>query len=738
MNELQLLNDKKTLANSQDLLKDLLVGDPKALKLFDEMNLDTKAIKLALDFIMNNQTLSDKDKLGLLDETWRINFKSKPPTPQEFLTTDWLGPVATHTYDRIKKVFFEFTDAASEKRHLILYPHISWGKALHYGELIATPTGFKPIEEITIGEKICSTDGKQTSVINKIDCPLEKVYEVIFNDGRKVLACGNHNWKAAHSHNNKKWDSKEKKWNKTEHPEPCWKIITTEQIIEDLKKNSKHRWFIPLAKPVFHEKREHLISPYALGAYLGDGSYNTSCSVVGDDIEIHERIIRENPSLSKLQEKNKENSSVNYITYFNAEFKHELDRLGLKDCKCDTKFIPEEYLYDSLENRISLLQGLMDTDGTLESNSNKLNKKRPRPSFWTSSEKLANDIAILIRGLGGIARLHKYEKGSAATCNYDAHIINFHFPEQLFNVFYLKRKQDPLTKEYNRERKYKEQRKPQYLYIKEIKETELKGGQCIEVDNDDHCFLTNSYIVTHNSYISTMITLYNITHVSLMRNPWKYFGLNPASMLAVMLCSYSLKKSSELLLEPFNAMLESSPIFEKVHSREKMRIADEEFRKNENFGGKIYYTTASPTSELSFSGGMGIKLGSNPNALLGLSLLGVVYSELAFFTDAGKALYYKEKIKMKDGNFKEIGDIQVGDKLYSPTTGYSTVTEIPYEGLDDMYEIELDDGNIVKCHANHLWPCKINGEIKTLPTHEIISLMEDNIDIELLCDGTNR
>ena len=66
MNEFQLLNDKKELANSQDILRDVLSGDPNALLLLDDKNLDKNAIKLALDFIMNNNTISDKEKQSLL------------------------------------------------------------------------------------------------------------------------------------------------------------------------------------------------------------------------------------------------------------------------------------------------------------------------------------------------------------------------------------------------------------------------------------------------------------------------------------------------------------------------------------------------------------------------------------------------------------------------------------------------------------------------------------------------
>ena len=126
MNEFQLLNDKKELANSQDIFRDVLSGDPNALLLLDDKNLDKNAIKLALDFIMNNNTISDKEKQSLLCESWRINYRDKPPTPEEFITPKYLGSVANHTYDRIKKVFVEFMNPEKPYRNLILYPLLKW------------------------------------------------------------------------------------------------------------------------------------------------------------------------------------------------------------------------------------------------------------------------------------------------------------------------------------------------------------------------------------------------------------------------------------------------------------------------------------------------------------------------------------------------------------------------------------------------------------------------------------
>ena len=137
------------------------------------------------------------------------------------------------------------------------------------------------------------------------------------------------------------------------------------------------------------------------------------------------------------------------------------------------------------------------------------------------------------------------------------------------------------------------------------------------------------------SYLATLVNIYVGVNLSMMRNPWEYLGLNPATLLAQLLVSYSLKKSSELLLEPLLAILESSSFFEKVHTREGMIKKEADFERKSHID-KIYWTTAVPTSAIQMSNGANIKLASSVASLLGLSVVTGTMSELSFFRDAGK------------------------------------------------------------------------------------------------------
>ena len=142
MNIQELLNDKSALANTQDIMKDIMAGDDKAYELIKSMNLDMDAIKTAVSYLVNNPKLDETEKLNLVNESWRINYRRKPPTPEEFITTDYLGPVALHTFDRVKNAFKEFMDPSKNYRNLILYPHIGWGKLLYSQEKVMIPEGY--------------------------------------------------------------------------------------------------------------------------------------------------------------------------------------------------------------------------------------------------------------------------------------------------------------------------------------------------------------------------------------------------------------------------------------------------------------------------------------------------------------------------------------------------------------------------------------------------------------------
>jgi hypothetical protein len=145
------------------------------------------------------------------------------------------------------------------------------------------------------------------------------------------------------------------------------------------------------------------------------------------------------------------------------------------------------------------------------------------------------------------------------------------------------------------------------------------------------------FIGAGKSTLAVLINLYITVHMSLMRNPKAYLGVATSSVLAFVLCSYNLKKAQEVLLDPFINILEGSEYFEKLRTKEDMIKREAKYR-HESEADHIFWTTASKNgvSALQFGNSLNYKLASNPNAILGLTIICGTMTELAFFREAGK------------------------------------------------------------------------------------------------------
>jgi hypothetical protein len=92
-------------------------------------NLDLTKIKLAIEYITTNSRLTVSQQSTIINEPWRVNYRVEPPTPENFLTHKYIGPMADSIYPRVRKWFIDFFDETSMYRHAVLYPFISAGKS---------------------------------------------------------------------------------------------------------------------------------------------------------------------------------------------------------------------------------------------------------------------------------------------------------------------------------------------------------------------------------------------------------------------------------------------------------------------------------------------------------------------------------------------------------------------------------------------------------------------------------
>ena len=120
--------DRK-LADIGAIMAQVLAGNPEALNEQEFTCLNFKAMQAALSWLLSTNQMSNLAKLDLSQNAWRLNFKCKPPTPAEFMTEKYIGPMAESLRDPIRDIFIESFDPLAPYRTLVLTPHIGWGKS---------------------------------------------------------------------------------------------------------------------------------------------------------------------------------------------------------------------------------------------------------------------------------------------------------------------------------------------------------------------------------------------------------------------------------------------------------------------------------------------------------------------------------------------------------------------------------------------------------------------------------
>lgn len=378
------------------------------------------------------------------------------------------------------------------------------GKALIHNELVCTPFGFRKIQDLKEGDIITGLDGGMQRVVYNSYQGFKDCVRLKFVDGSHVDCCVDHLWNIKQSN----YCSKKRSMYGLSLDED-WRVWTTRMIIEHIDKQKGKRQprhlSVPLCKPVRFTRSKSFkpkFSPYLIGALIGDGCMTegaiktNACFLFNPDIEVIEAF-KDSVEYSYCEfERGCYRMRIN-----DKELIEEVKRLGIVGSTVE-KHIPKMYLYGTLEERWSLIQGLMDTDGTID--------ERGHLSYTTISKQLAEDVKFLVNSLGGLATISKGSAGyrdndgEYVKCN-DAYDIYIRIPEAE-RMFRVQRKIDR-CKPYNGGISINARRIVGYERIGK------KECSCIAVTNPDSLFLTNDFIVTHNSYALLMEALKDI------RNP---------------------------------------------------------------------------------------------------------------------------------------------------------------------------------------------------------------------------
>lgn len=354
------------------------------------------------------------------------------------------------------------------------------GKCSSLDSIVYTPTGPIRMGELKAGDIISTPDGTTAPVLSVHPQGLKNFYKVIFTDGSSTETCDEHLWLTQ--------TSKERDCKKP------GKVRELKEIISTLKYRNKRNHSIPMTQPVFFDKQELSIDSYLLGALIGDGTLTQSCIYFSNT---DPKVISE---VTKLV--NNSNDEIKYCNNLTCDYRitgthirDNLKDLGLLKHYANTKFIPNVYKVNSIENRIALLQGLMDTDGTVSKN---------RLSYTSVSEQLIQDVKWIVQSLGGTSvitdRIPSYTYKGEKKLGQRAYTAHINLPNEIKPF-----RSEIKSGKYTGNSKYFPRR-----YIDHVESLGQKEGQCIYIDHPDHLYLTDEFIVTHNTLLTIATALQKI------------------------------------------------------------------------------------------------------------------------------------------------------------------------------------------------------------------------------------
>lgn len=444
------------------------------------------------------------------------------------------------------------TNVDTKYNTLILTGAIGLGKAQPLNSLVLTDSGFKKMGDLSLEDKIYGNDGKLHKLLGIFPQGKKKVYKVTFTDNSSCECCDEHLWTIL--------PKNRKEFAKTIElkdllDKPLYKL--------NQGKYKERLYYIPMSEPIHFEHRDMYISPYILGALIGDGSLTQGrISFTSADIEIINRFNRELdldyilkpiPSakygygLVKKTHSSFIDPTDNHLKQTPNKYTLEINKYGL-NVTSKYKFIPKDYLYNNIESRIALLQGLLDTDGTI--------RKDGFMQFNTISPQLRDDFIWLIQSLGGSAwfietqaSYHNKKYNKHITCN-TSYTVNFKLPKNI-QPFYLSRKAQRINSKANDPSRAID--KIEYIGEKEC--------QCIYIDSEEHLYLTDNFIVTHNTLVAVICLLYLLYRLLCLKDPYLYYGMQPIDKISISLMNITLENAKGVALDKMNQMILSSEWF---------------------------------------------------------------------------------------------------------------------------------------------------------------------------------
>jgi hypothetical protein len=334
---------------------------------------------------------------------------------------------------------------------------------------ILTPQGWVDMGSLVVGDQIMGSDGEPHRVTDVKPQGIQEVFRLTFKDGSMAESTAGHLWGFNDNGGN-------------------YYVRSLQEYLDAGLRHTRgdSKWYVDRVAPIRFDEYDLPVDPYLLGVLLGDGSLTASVPQVysqrGEIIPLIEPLLPSTIRVSKYGPKhfalvNRHRGRVNGL-------KESLQEIGVWGHVASNKFIPQRYLIASVADRLSLLQGLLDTDGCAEIQG---------ASISSVSQELAQQIGMLVRSLGGRAHISKtplrddlpFLRGQVNK-RHDIWRVRLSLPPYM-EYFRLERKTVKRRPDIGRNA------------LTSVESIGLHEVQCISVDSEDGRYVTGDYVLTHNT-----------------------------------------------------------------------------------------------------------------------------------------------------------------------------------------------------------------------------------------------
>lgn len=349
-------------------------------------------------------------------------------------------------------------------------------------EVVLTPHGWEPIGKLEVGDTVIGSAWQPIRVLGVYERGVRDVYRVSFTDGTSVRCDDEHLWSV-------QFDG----------TSPT-SVVGIQEIKLRAEKSGTFidRSGVPRYKRAVHipavtvnenEKRRTalMLEPYTLGAWISDGSADGTAITDA----LHERQRLEYAGCRNVREQIRPGSSA-LSGSLPDRGRDALRRLNLLGTHSHERFIPDVYMHASYPDRLELVRGLMDGDGSITKSGSSV--------YMTSSSRLAEDFALIARSLGWQASIWKHAdphfiyKGERRVGR-PAYRVNITTD---VNPFMFSARNQPIW-----ENKHggasivgRRDRRKRIAFIEQVESSECR---CIKVESDDNLYVTAGGVLTHNT-----------------------------------------------------------------------------------------------------------------------------------------------------------------------------------------------------------------------------------------------